>query len=74
MPIKLSPEARRNKQNYDNEYAKKNFKSKLIPFNKLSPDDMELLDWINVQPEGGNQYVKRVCREDMIRRKQKQDV
>ena len=72
--IKLSETALKNKRAYDKEYAKKNFKSKLITFNKLVPDDIQLLDWVNSQTEQGNNYIKRLIREDMIRQTGKKDV
>ena len=57
-----------NKKIYNKKYAKNNFKCKNIAFNKNIPEDIILLDWIKVQAEGGNQYIKRLIREDMERR------
>lgn len=65
----LSKYALANKKKYNNEYAKNFFKSKLIQFNVQYPDQMEMLDWINSQPEGGNEYIRRLVRADMEARK-----
>ena len=65
----LSESALANKKKYNNEYAKNFFKSKLIQFNVQYPDQMEMLDWINAQPEGGNEYIRRLIRADMEARK-----
>lgn len=70
MAQKLSEQAYENKKNYNKKYANKNYRSKLIAFNRQFPEEMEMLDWINGQPEGGNQYVKRLVREDMLRREE----
>lgn len=68
--MKLSPTAQENKRIYDNAYAKKYFRSKLVTFNRKNPQDMVILDWANSQPEGGNQYIKRLIWEDMTSRQQ----
>lgn len=60
----LSEKALANKKAYNNEYAKKFFKSKLISFNTKFAEDMELLNWIQGQ-ENGNQYIKDLIRKDM---------
>lgn len=67
----LSEYALANKKKYNNEYAKNFFKSKLIQFNVQYPDQMEMLDWSNAQPEGGNEYIRRLIRADMEARKKK---
>ena len=38
---------------------------KKVTFNRKSPDDMALLEWLEGQPEGTVQYLKRLIREDM---------
>ena len=70
MGIKLSEKSMERKKAYDKQYAKKNFKGKYIVFNLQYPEDMALLEWTNAQPEAGNQYIKRLIREDMERRKE----
>ena len=64
---KLSEKALNNKKAYDKQYARENFKGKHIVFNLKDPDDMALLEWTKIQSEGGNQYIKRLIREDMMR-------
>jgi len=64
-----SPEALKNKRAYDKEYNKKYFKQKTIVFNTQYPDDYALLEWVKVQPEGGNAYIKRLIREDIEKRR-----
>ena len=71
MAQALSEYALANKKKYNNEYAKNFFKSKLIQFNVQYPDQMEMLEWINAQPEGGNEYIRRLVRADMEARKSK---
>ena len=66
--VKLSDRALRNKRVYDKDYAKKYLKGKSITFNTLYPEDIALLEWVKKQGEGGNQYIKRLIREDMERR------
>ena len=68
MGIKLTEKGLMNKRKYDQEYAKKYFKSKIISFNTKKPDDIALLDWIKSQPEEGTKYIKRLVKEDMERR------
>ena len=65
---KRTAEGKKKKQAYDLEYLKKFVKVKSIPFNVKNPEDMEMFEWIKNQPESGNQYVKRLIREDMRRR------
>ena len=72
---KLSPEAQRRRYDYNNGYRSKNFRSKCIAFNRQFPEDVALLDWINEQVkygENGNQYIKRLVREDMERRQKEE--
>ena len=66
----LSETARKNKRAYDNAYARQNFASKNIAFNKRYPEDLALLEWVQQQPNG-NQYIKQLIREDMERQKAK---
>lgn len=66
---KHSEEGKKKKQAYDLEYLKKFIKVKSLPFNIKNDEDMEMLEWIKQQPESGNQYIKRLIREDMRARK-----
>ena len=53
------------KSRYDQEYMRQNITRKLIPFNKLKQDDMEILAWLNSRPEGATAYIKDLIRKDM---------
>jgi hypothetical protein len=53
------------KSRYDQEYMRQNITRKLIPFNKLKQDDMEILEWLNSRPEGATAYIKDLIRRDM---------
>ena len=66
MGQRLSEEALANKKRYNREYARKNFITKIITFNKNVEEDIEALDWMNSQ-ENGNKYVKRLLLEDKAR-------
>ena len=55
---------------YVRQYIQENRTTKNLTFNKRSDDDMELLKWINDQPESFNQYVKRLIRKDMEKSKE----
>ena len=57
------------KSKYDQQYSKLFVTKKLIPFNKLKKEDVELLQWIEAQEENATQYVKRLVREDMNKKK-----
>ena len=61
----------RDKYAYDQQYLKANITTKPLTFNRQKPDDMELLEWINEQGNA-TQYIKRLVREDMERRKPKE--
>jgi len=69
--VKLSETATENKRAYDKEYARKYLKGKCVVFNLQYPEDIALLEWANAQPENGNQYIKRLIREDKERREGK---
>ena len=53
---------------YVQEYAKENIIRKFLPFNKMNPDDMILLEWVKRQPNF-TQYIKALIRADYERRK-----
>ena len=67
--VNLSPRALKNKREYDKNYARQKLQGKCITFNRTVPEDMELFEWVNSQPEAGNIYIKNLIREDMLRRK-----
>jgi len=55
---------------YMNEYVKEKLVYKRVHFTKSNPDDMELLAWLESQPEGAAPYIKRLIRADMEARKE----
>lgn len=61
---KLSDKAKAKKTAYNIEYTKKNCKCKNLQFNKLIPEDIILLNWVNSQTNG-TQYIKDLIRADM---------
>lgn len=67
----VTPEAIKRKAQYNQAYAKKFFKTKLIQFNTNIPEDIALLDWIKAN--GGTSYIKSLIRADMERRNQQQN-
>ena len=62
------PRTKDEKYQYDQQYLREHVFTKRVPFNDTNPEDTELLTWVNAQ---GNftQYIKRLIREDMERRK-----
>ena len=67
MGQKLSEQALQNKKSYNREYARKNFRCKNVQFNVQYKEDIELLEWVQSRPEGGNTYIKGLIRDDMNR-------
>ena len=63
------PRTKEEKYEYDQQYLKTKIFTKPIPFNRTKLDDMKLLNWAESK---GNftQYIKRLIREDMERRKE----
>ena len=60
------PEKKFDKHAYDVAYLREHTTRKVILFNKGKPDDMKMLEWLNMQGERKFQeYVKRLIREDM---------
>lgn len=60
----LSDEAKRKKAAYDTSYVLAHITQKRINFNDQIPEDVEMLSWVNKQPNQG-QYLKGLIREDM---------
>ena len=56
------------KKAYDKDYIMSNLKMKSLSFNTKNEDDMELLNWLEIQPEKVTPYIKRLIREDMEKR------
>lgn len=50
---------------YVNEYIKEKIKYRRMNFNTGKPDDMAMVEWIDSQPEGVSNYLKRLVLADM---------
>ena len=55
---------------YVNEYIKTTIIYRRMSFNRNKPDDMQMVEWIDSQPGGASNYLKRLVRGDMERGKQ----
>lgn len=64
MPQKLSDEAQRKKNEYNSKYVVAHQSQRKIIFNDTIPEDMEMRDWLDSQPNI-NQYLKGLIRDDM---------
>lgn len=53
---------------YDKQYIRSNIVTISLTFNKLKPEDMALLDWINSREESKVSYIKQLVRKDMRRK------
>lgn len=63
MPRKPSGEF--DQKQYVNEYIKSKIVYRRMNFNNGKPDDMQMVAWIDSQPEGVSNYLKRLVEEDM---------
>lgn len=54
---------------YVNGYIKTKIVYRRMNFNAGKPDDMAMVEWIDSQPEGVSNYLKRLVCEDMGRGK-----
>lgn len=52
-------------EQYVNEYIKANIKYRRINFNVNKKDDMKMVEWIDSQPEGVSNYLKKLVKNDM---------
>lgn len=59
---------------YVNDYIKEKIKYRRMNFNTGKPEDMQMLDWIDAQPEGVSNYLKRLVYADMHRSRGAYDV
>lgn len=65
MPRKKSGEFDQRK--YVNEYIKARIIYRRMNFNIGKPEDMTMLEWIDSQPEGVSNYLKRLVLQDIKR-------
>ena len=63
MPRKPSGEFDQKK--YVNEYIKTTIVYRRMNFNKGKPEDMQMVEWIDSQPEGTSNYLKRLVLQDI---------
>lgn len=61
----LKPKAKARKYGYDQAYLKDNITKVSVTFNRQSPTDTVLLEWLNAQPGSKVAYIKRLISEDM---------
>lgn len=63
MPRKPSGEF--DQKQYIKDYAKANIIYRKMNFNRLKQDDMAIVSWLDSQPEGVSNYLKRLIAEDI---------
>ena len=56
------------KYSYDQQYLKNNMITKRVPFNKLNPDDVEMLEYLE-QFKNFTHYIKGLIKRDMEQNK-----
>lgn len=61
----MKPQAKARKYGYDQAYLKDNITKVSVTFNRQSPTDTVLLEWLNAQPGSKVAYIKRLISEDM---------
>ena len=54
---------------YTREYLREKIIYKKMSLNRGNPDDMEMADWLDEQPEGVSSYLKRLVLADMEARR-----
>lgn len=50
---------------YVNDYIKSKIVYRKMNFNNSKPEDMRMVEWIDAQPEGVSNYLKRLVMADM---------
>lgn len=54
-----------NKREYDKEYSRLHIKYRKLNLNTSKQEDIALMEWIDSQPEGASNYLKRLVLADM---------
>lgn len=67
MPRQKSGEFDQNK--YVADYMREKIKQVKVSLNKTKQDDIDIIEWLDRQPEGASGYIKRLIREDMAKEK-----
>jgi len=57
---------------YVNDYIKTKIVYRRMNFNNSKPEDMQMVEWIDAQPEGVSNYLKRLVLDDMSMNKSRQ--
>ena len=55
---------------YVNDYIKTKIVYRRMNFNNGKPEDMQMVEWIDAQPEGVSNYLKRLVLDDMSKARQ----
>lgn len=63
MPRK--PTGSFDQKQYVKDYIKAKIVYRRMNFNNGKPEDLEMVEWIDSQPEGVSNYLKRLVAEDM---------
>lgn len=50
---------------YVKAYTRQHIQYRKASFNTQFPEDLQLLTWIDSQPESTSQYIRRLVKEDM---------
>ena len=58
------------KEYYDHEYHKYYIKGVYIPFNKITPRDCEIMEWLAAQ-KNKTAYIKNLIEQDMKQKREK---
>ena len=56
-----------NQSEYVKDYQRRNIRYRKMNFNLTKPEDTEMLEWIDRQPEGASNYLKKLVTADMNR-------
>ena len=56
---------------YKKQYQRSHIRFRKMNFNVDKPDDVVMIEWLDSQPEGVSNYMKRLVSDDMIRRENK---
>ena len=55
---------------YIKQYNRENIRYRRAQFNMQKPEDVQIMKWIDEQPEGTSAYIRKLIMQDMAERKQ----
>lgn len=55
---------------YIKQYNRENIRYRRAQFNMQKPEDVQIMEWIDEQPEGTSAYIRKLIVQDMAERKQ----